>query len=269
MNAWQTIQQVKHLLAAHEYTAGASDFVFGARGVRIIGGSIGDDAHPDSFPFAILTLGTSSRPDDDSLPEGATLHDQQIGIVVAVMSHGDKLGEQSVIGGPRSSLTASEGSGVAEIMAEVYDAVGGVTGANGAGVSIQTMGVAGTQNLTGQHRHIAFQEMTITCAVTQAEFYAAPQHLRQVSSNVEWAGNHCKTRFDFQDFEFGYVSGSTPATQPGGDSWTQVATTTNLTTAHTMTSGRTYSVFARYKPRGGSTATHFNHVELGSYKVIT
>jgi hypothetical protein len=260
---------VKHLLASHAWTSTATDYVFGARGVRVIGGTLGEEAHPDSFPFAVVTMGSSSRPDDDSLPESATLHDQQISVVVAVMAQGDKLGEQAVIGGPRPSYSKSEGAGVAEVMERVYDAVSGLTGANGAGVTISTTGVSGVQTLSGQHRHIAFEEMTLTCAVTQAAFYAAPQHLRQVSSNVEWAGSDCKSRFDFQDFELGYMSGGNPAASPSVDGWTQVATTSNLSTAHTMASGRTYSVFARYKPRGGSSATHFSHVEVGSYKAIS
>ena len=154
-------------------------------------------------------------------------------------------------------------------MERVYEAVGGVTGANGAGVSISTNGVSAVQTLTASNRHIAFEELTLTCAVPQGEVYAAPQHVRQVSGNIEWAGNHCKSRFDFQDFEIGYVSGSTPASAPGGVGWSQVATTTSLSTSHTMASGRAYSVFARYKPRGGNTATHFNAAELGSYKAIS
>ena len=269
MNAWQTVQQIKHLLAGHSWSSTATDYVFGPRGVHIIGGALSEDAHPDSFPFAVLTLGASSRPDDDSLPEQGTLYDQQINIVVAVMAYGDKLGEQAVIGSARPSLTRSEGAGVAEIMERVMDAVAGVTGANGAGVTVQASGVTGVQPLTASHRHIAFQELNLSCTVTQAEFYAAPQHFRQVSSTLQWAGNHCKSRFDFQDFEVGYVLGTDPATQPGGDQWVQVATTTSLSATHTMVSGRAYSIFARYKPRGGNVATHFNASETGSFHVAT
>lgn len=260
MNPWQLTQQLQHLLETVKWTSGTKQVVFGTTGVHVYAGTPPtDEEYPPAFPFCLVTL-DSSTPDIDS-PD---LVDQQLTVVVAVKSSGDALGEHAIIGGPRSNLGSSQGAGLAEVAERVTAAIGDLTGYDGAATIVSSTNASAPQPL-GRGKHVAFQQITVTAMCTSEPVFTAPQQIKLTGSDWTWEGNNCQQRYDFLQYRFGYVTGSTAVDLP--DDLTSVLYTgTTPTFTHTATEGRVYQVFADYSPRSTGTVAYTSTGQLGSYK---
>ena len=64
MNPWQMAQQIKHKLTTVAWTVGATDVVFGTRGVHVFAGRPTEEQIPAGFPWALVGIdGGNADPD--------------------------------------------------------------------------------------------------------------------------------------------------------------------------------------------------------------
>lgn len=258
MNPWQMAQQIRYLLRQHRWQEGAGDPVFGDSVFVYAGQTPDGEAIPPGFPFALV--GLDSKTHDEDTPE---LLSQDFSIIVAVEVAGDPLGEYALIGGARPDAASSSGAGVAEVVEEVHRAVASLTGADGARILCSATGSsAASAMLPG--RHCAFEQLRLSAWCTAESHYPTPEALNVTADEWTWTGGHCSSRFDFVRYQLGYVTGSTPAAT-FADVEGVVYQGAGTFTTHTPVSGRTYSVFAEYSPRGGTDRSYSAGNEVGGF----
>lgn len=263
MNPWQMAQQLKHELQTVTWADGSAEVVFGTRSVCAYANApIDEENMPLGFPFALVTI-DSGTPDEND-PE---LIEQNFTIITAAEVAGDPLGEHAIIGGSRADLGKSAGAGIGEVSERVRYAVQNLTGYDGAKIIVSSAGLTAPSRV-GEGRHIVYDEVSLLALCTSQPHYAAPQNLAESGDTWTWSGAHCSSRFDFLQFRLGYVAGASPAETPSGLD-TTVYTGTALTHTHSPVSGKTYSIFAEYDPRGTGAAAHYSSgSRVGSYKVV-
>ena len=266
MNPWQMAQQIKHKLTTVAWTVGATDVVFGTRGVHVFAGRPTEEQIPAGFPWALVGIdGGNADPDH---PEFIT---QTYSILSAADVAGDPMGEQAIIGGSAANLGKSVGRGVGEIAERIRSAVGDLVGSDGSKVLL-SLTSTGSPTPIGRGRHLVLDEHTLTALCTSSLHYAAPQHLALTSGSADawtWQGAHCSDRFDFIQYRF--YEHTSIMTGPGAAaSGTPVLVYTGTSAAATRTkvTGRYYHVFADYASRKQSGVIEGNSsVEVGSYRV--
>lgn len=261
MNAWQLAQQIKHELERITWPNGSQSVVFGENGVFVHAGPLTSDQHPNAFPFALVTI-DAGAPD----PDDPDLIEQQLTIVTAVRARGNSMGEHAIIGGPRPDIGQSAGAGSSEVSPRVRAAVQKLTRYDGAAMIVSGTGVAATGSMQDQN-HIAYETFTVTAQCTSDEHYTAPQGLTRNADTWEWNPTSAIGRFDFMQFQLGYVTGDTPATSPLDSGWVNVNTSSYGMGLAPYVPGRVYQVFAVYDPRGTGSAAYYSAPERGSYMV--
>lgn len=261
MNPWQMAQQLKSKLQTVAWEDGSAEVVFGTRSVFVYAGTPPDPAAIGAgFPMALVVIGSGTA--DEFHPE---LLNQGFTIITMAEVAGDPLGEFSVIGSSISDAGKSAGRGVAEVAERTREAVQVLTGYDGAKILVSTTTTAQPLPFRDNLRHISYDELGLTCICTSQPQYAEPQEFARVDTTWTWDGAHCSNRFDFLQYRMGYVSGSTPAEDPG-DLDTVVYTGTTASTTHTAVASSAYSVFADYDPRGtGSVANSSKGNLIGTY----
>lgn len=263
MNTWQIVQQLKYALQRVTWPGGSQDAVFGSAGVYVTAGPMTSEQHPTAFPFALISV-EGGAPD----AEDPGLIEQQITVVTAVRVRGDGMGEFAVIGGARGDIGKSAGAGATEVAARVRTAIETLTRYDGGAMLVSGTGTTAPSKLEGQE-HIAYDSFAVTALCTSDEHYTAPQTLKRSGGDIwTWDADSASNRFDFKEFDFGYVTGDEPVSSPLDASWNSLETTTYGMSSQTYTPGRVYQVFATYNPRSTSaTATHYSAPERGSYLV--
>ena len=257
--------QIRHVLRTVAWPGGAADVVFGTRGVFVFAGFPTEEQIPAGFPWALVSI-DGGTPDEDH-PE---FLEQNYTIIVGAEVAGDPLGEFSIVGSSVADLGKSVGRGVSEIAERVRSAVENLTGADGAKVLLSSTST-GTPAAFGRGRHLTLHELSLTALCTSRLHYAAPQVARMPGAGTNtWEGTHVTDRFDFLQFNVIELTGTTPSADPTDG--TSVLTTTALSDAgdpFTPVIGRTYTVFAQYNARDGSTVDGSSDPEVGSYVVVT
>ena len=257
MNAGQLAQQLKHELATITWPGGS--VVFGPRSVFVYAGAVpSDEEMPPAFPFAAVSIGSSTS--DDAQPDLIT---QTFSVGICVEVAGDPLGEFAVIGSSRANLGKSAGAGVTEVTERVRAAINRLTIFDGASIVVSGTGTTAVSSPI-RGRHVAAEELTVQALCSAAPHYSAPQQVRRSGNIVSWVGAHCSNRFDFQRYRFGYVTGSTPATTPAGLT-SVIYTGPALEAATAIAPNRVYQVFADYDPRGTGTTAASSEPVVGSY----
>jgi len=250
MNPWQMAQQIKKELQAVAWPGGAAEVVFGLQAgqVRVVAGAPTEDQMPTTYPAAWIVMGDGS-PDEDH-PE---LIDQNFRIITGAQSYGDKDGEHSIIGGPSPNLGASDNRGILEIAERVRNAIGDLTGADGAKMQLVATALD-TPFAVGPLSHITFDDLTVAALCTTDLNYDEPQQLVRAGTAWSWQGTHISDRFDFRRYTLGYKAGTTvdDAAATLADITTTVYQNTTAATTHTAVSGQVYSVFAEYNARSGT-----------------
>lgn len=129
MNSWQVAQEIRDRLRAAEWSDPVSidipEPIFGDEGAYVVAGHPNEDTLPGSWPYALVFVGDGTNDEDE--PE---LEEVPFSVAVGVFQEGDVLGEQAVIGGPRSGgrLNTSQGRGVLEISAATKKVIGDLSG---------------------------------------------------------------------------------------------------------------------------------------------
>lgn len=261
MNPWQMAQQLKQELETVVWPSGSGDVVFGSRGVTVFAGVPTEQQIPPGFPWALVSIDDATA--DETHPD---LLEQTYTILTGVSVAGDPLGEHALIGGAVADLGKSAGRGVAEVSARARAAVESLTGSDGAHVTVSATNL-GSPTTLGRGKHLALADFTVTAVCTSDLFYAAPQRLKHDGIRWSWVGTHCDTRFDFLQYVLVKKSGATASTSPSdGTTLFSGDATEYLANADSAT---TYTVFAEYAARGGSTADGNSEPEVGSYRVVT
>ena len=257
MNAGQLAQQLKHELATITWPGGS--VVLGPRSVFVYAGAVpSDEEMPPAFPFAAVSIGSSTS--DDAQPDLIT---QTFSVGICVEVAGDPLGEFAVIGSSRANLGKSAGAGVTEVSERARAAINRLTIFDGASIVVSGTGTTAVSSPI-RGRHVAAEELSVQALCSAAPYYAAPQQTRRSGNIVSWIGPHCSNRFDFLRYRFGYVTGTVPATSPAGLT-SVIYTGTAREAAATIVPGRIYQVFADYDPRGTGSPAASSEPLVGSY----
>lgn len=259
MNPGQLARQIRFALQNLEWSQGAR--VFGPEDLVVFAGDTPPaSAIPTRMPCVLIGIGT--REHDQDHPEWIQ---QTFQVLTLQLAFGDRFGESVVLGSNRADLANSAGAGLEEIGSKVRDGLQDLTGADGASVLITaTSNTASAVMENG--RHVAYERLEFQAACTSQELYAVPQNLVQNGSVWSWTGSHCSTRYDFVQFHLGYVTGSEPAAAYSdleGIIYSGTAPTVDVAAP----SGRTYSVFAEYNPRGDGARAHSRGDILGAFRV--
>lgn len=245
MNARQMAQQIRHVLATMTWPESPNALVFGARLSFVVAGPPTEDELPGAFPFVLVNAtGGGSDPDDPNLSE------EEFSVLTVTDVSGGRMGEQSVVGGAKSTLGTSANRGVLELDERVRAALQDLRGIDGAALQLSATGPGSTVQL-GRGRHLAIGESNFTGWVTGAPSYTHPTRLAVAGSTWTWKGDQCSNRFDFIQYRLGFVAGAIPAQSPS-DLDTTIYTGTAPTASVLPVTGKAYSVFAEYGSRGGT-----------------
>lgn len=262
MNPWEMAKQIQDVLRTMSWPGGSTEKVFGPRGVYVFAGTPTEEQVPPAFPWALIGIDTATA--DEDHPEVLT---QDYTIVTAAEVAGDPLGSNAVIGGSVAELGKSVGRGIAEIDERVRIAVGNLLGVDGAKIKLSTASI-GSPTRLGRGHHIAMASLTITAVVTSALHYAAPQLLVYAAGTWTWSGPHCSDRFDFLQYRLVSLAGASPPETPADGTVVYTGSTASFTASRSGST--TYSVFADYNARAGSSVDGSSSgSEVGAYVVVS
>lgn len=263
MNPFELALQIKKALQEVAWPGGDAEVVFGTQKgvVAVFAGAPGEEQFPRVFPCCLVVMGDGD-PDEDE-PD---LIEHTFRLITGVMAPGDEMGEQSIIGGPLTNIGQSDNRGIGEVSELVRQAVGDLTGADGAAIQVVSTAID-TPFHVGRLRHVVFDETTVTALCTSALHYASPQEIAVLGSSFTWAGGdltgtgHCAGRFDFKQYRV--FESAAVLTAPSG---TLKYTGTLASATITTTASKFYTAFADYNPRdvtGSIIGT--SDVIIGSY----
>lgn len=267
MNDWQYAQKIKALLQAKAWSHGSTEKVFGSDGVYIFAGAPSDNMIPSAFPFVFISIGPGEH-DEDS--PGFIVQTLRVSIVV--LSEGDPLGEQALIGGPRlnSDLGISNGRGLLEVCEQFLEVCASLTGEDGAPVICSAVGNAEPARLGGGENapHIVVRNYELKAAVTGAIELVAPWRVVVSGSNpnptITWRN---------PDDVPGYVhtkivrkAGSSAPTSITDGTVVYTGTLETYSESGLAAGTYTWGAFAGYSLVGGSTAQRYSAVEKGQYR---
>lgn len=260
MNPWQMAQQIKHLLEQAAWSSGTEGLVFGAQGSVVVWAGAPTEQVPPGFPFALVGIDAGAMD-----PDEPSLISQGFSITIGQVVAGDRLGEFALIGGAAPDLGSSAGRGVLELAERVSDAIQSLTGADGAQILVSGISTAPPSPLgTGDRRHLAIAELTLTGVCTSQEHYTAPQQIAHNGTVWSWVGTQCSSRYDFVTYRLVRKAGTSAPTSPSDGTVVYTGTTASFTGA--ATAGNTYAAFADYGSRGTTAAS--SEPERGSYRVV-
>lgn len=258
MNPWQMAQQLKRELEIAVWPTGAGNVVFGDDGsVIVFAGIPREDQIPPGFPLCFI--GMDGGPHDEDEPE---LIEQSYTLMTACEAAGDPDGEFAIIGASITDIGDSAGRGVGEVVERVRNAIQDLTGTDGAPIQVSASRTGSPSEL-GRGRHLVLDEMTVSCQCTSRLFYTPPEQLAHSAGTWTWAGQHCIDRFDFLQFRLVEKAGNDPSTDPSDG--TVVATVTVATVDFANTVGKTYTIFADYNAREGTTVEGSSDPDVGSF----
>lgn len=258
MNARQMAQQIRYVLSTETWPESPNDLVFGDRLSFVLTGLPDEKELPGAFPFVLVSAGPGTAdPDDPNLME------QTFDVLAVASVSGGRMGEKSLIGGPKSALGSSANRGVMELNDRVRAALQKLSAIDGAGLQLHTSSVGKPQSIGGG-RALAYGETTLSGWVTAEPSYSSPTRLAVAGSTWTWTGAQCSARYDFIQYRLGYVDGSAPAETPG-DLDAIIYTGTDLTTVVAQIAGKAYSVFADYGIRGSAIEGSSDGRELSAF----
>lgn len=264
MNARQMVKEIRTTLQAAAWASGAKEKVLGTS--VYIRADLGDDQAPDSVPFALLEVGTSTPDADDA----SGLEEQDFVMVLAQAAEGDPQGQKTVIGGGRSvDEGSSQGRGLLELQTPLLAAAGKMTGADGAALTVRASGAATTARIDGNA--VTTRAYTLSCWCHVAETYEAPQNLTagdnaDGTSALAWTAP--SARHDFVEVMVRVAAGATaPASETAG---TLVYSGKGTSFTHASGTGqKSYSIFAGYSNVEGTESQSYSSQVTGSTRTVT
>ncbi len=255
----QTALQLRHLARNAAWVEGSAELVLGSS-VYVTAGFMPEDM-PRRFPFGLINIATGN-PD----AEDPNLIEQEFILVLVALVKGDALGENAIVGGPRTAgQGSSKGRGVAELEEVVLANVGKLTGADGAPIIVSHGTTVGTQHV-GEDVHLVQRQFVLRALCTRQKSYPAPQRLVATTPgggvvNLAWSK---PSRFDFQTVTVVRKAGSSaPTDETDG---TVIQDTDAESASDTPgASPVSYGVFAKYSYTGDTTNDlNYSDAETGT-----
>jgi len=247
MTGWQVLRQLQFLLKNQDWT-GSSTPVFHERSVII---AVGDEL---SFlseglmpPMAIIRPGGAQS--DPLHGEEPDLIQQDIDIALVQIVHGDKIGQNVLIGAYRQGQTDSRGRGLLELEEELFNAVEKLTYEDGVVIQNMAVGAALTQ-VDDRNNVVAFRDYTFQALVTADRFYHPARKFAATggTGDVDLTWEIPPTRYDRFKIRLVRKAGSSaPATVTDG---TEITLPSNLPSSYNdsgLASGTySYGLWASY-----------------------
>lgn len=255
MDLRQLILAARAKMRAATWPQGAGEVVLGNR-VFACADGIEEEQIPLP-PFALIHPGEYTTD-----PKRSSLINAQMSVVVVIDVQGDPLGENAVLGGPRSGdvLGSSKGRGILELSQALLAPVREVTGADGLPL-IVNLGSGTRARPIGDNRHLVAQQHVIRCfCTTLPEWLPVPWFTATKNGNdVDLAWKLPPDAAGLlQGVRIRFAAGSTPPADvtEGAEAYSGTGT------SHTHTPGAfpvSYSIFAAYSETG-ATADHAHSI---------
>lgn len=267
MNPYQAARQLQYLLLASTWADSPGEYVFG-HGPEVIDGSVRLSEGLDPavagelrVPFALVTIGTKEY---DPEEPGLVLQDFEVILVQSVL--GDPFGERILSGANRGSSGAggSDGRGILELEERVENAIGKLTGANGARAVIAATAAPPAVKVERSGDLLASRKYVVRAWCTRAAHFEPPLYLAFAGGTVSWTLP--PSRWDLLKIVLRFNAGSTPPTGPTDG--TGVTLASNLATSVAGSAGRAYAVFAAYDETGSGNAERYSDASF-STTVVT
>lgn len=261
---WQTIRQLRQIIATATWPDGSGARVIGDNAARITADA---EMAPDRLPFALLNVGQQTADADDP-----GLVDQEFTLVLAVAVPGHDLGEHGVIGGPSAETDRwgfSTNRGLLEVEGPVLSAVQRLNGADGVPIEVRSVSAAAVGKMD-RDKSVVWRTYSLAARCTRADEYPAPRNLVATggSGQIVLTWDLPPSRFDLSAIVVRYASGATaPASVSAG---TPVTLGSDLATGVTITglAAGTYSVavFAKYQDTNAADL-RYSDQETGSTRL--
>jgi len=246
VNVWQMTRQLQYILEGKLWPGGAFK-VF--KVVRISVAPDDELQNKERFPFvAIRPMGAQADPNQSEEPR---LLVQNYAMRVFVAQDGDDVAESAIIGAHRAGgALSSRGKGLLEVEEQLIDAVGLVTGANGAKI-LNSLRSAVDMIREDDRPHIVLRDYLFEAVVGNARFYHPGTRLAATAPGggvVSLTWKLPPTRFDFVRMRLRRAVGSTPPSSPtDGTDVTLAAPATDTSKTDTPGAGTfSYALFALY-----------------------
>ena len=265
MDARQFAMILRAKMRAATWPGGTQEVILGNR-VYVAADGLEDEDIP-APPFALLHIGDFSA--DAKRPQ---LHEQQFNLVTVVNVMGDRLGEQAVLGGPRSGdvLGSTKGRGVLEVLQGLLASVRELTGTDGAPI-IATLGSGSRARQVGENRHLAAAQAVLKTLVTaDPEWLPVPWFTATKSGadvDLAWALPGVPTGI-LQAVRVQYAAGSTPpaTAASGANVYAGLGSSTSHTPAGFPAS---YSIWAAYSETGAAANEAFSSSQPWTERTVT
>lgn len=207
MNPWQMALQLKHLLKQVEWPDGDQDLVLG-REVYVSAGAFTEDQLPGGFPFALVSPQGSNA--DEDHPNVVA---QDFQVVLVQMVNGDRMGENSLVGGARKGRATGRSAqrGILELRERVATYIGALSGSDGARIQVShTSGVA--PQYVGDKRHLVFCNINLSARCSENLDHEPVQELTALggANQVLLTWHPPVERWDYMQTEIVRKDGSTP-----------------------------------------------------------
>lgn len=207
MSPAQLLNEIKARLEVAVWPAAPGAVIFGSAVYVTMG--VDKDNLPEVYPFAMIAPGHGAGEE-----EVVEQWDQEVLIHIGTMVEGDFLGEQALLGGPRSSKGESQGRGVLEVVQAALASVELLTGADGCPVSVQYGAMPDVSPIDGD-RNVVSVTSLLRCRVTRQDEFPAPMRLVVAQgaaghATLTWANPYA--RFDYRQTVVVRKAGATPPT---------------------------------------------------------
>lgn len=256
--------QFRYLARLAAWPSGTTSVVVGSSAYATAGPLT--EARLGRQPWLAVNLGQTSAD-----PEVPSLVDTEILATLGVCVQGDVMGEQALVGGPRSGgIGSSQGRGILEIEAPLLAAVGAMTGADGLPIvcSFASSPHPSPYDEQAGPSYI-LKEYAFKIRCTTTDEYPAPHEFTATggagSATLAWTLP--AARFDRRQIVLVYAAGATPPTSASGG--TPITLATDLATSKTaVLAAGTYSfaLFCGYNPTGAASNENYSAQDVGSYR---
>lgn len=267
MNPYQSARQIQYLLLSSTWADSPSEYVFG-HGPEVVDGSVRvtDGPLPEAagelrMPFALVSIGTKEY---DPEEPGLVLQDFEVILVQSVL--GDPLGERIYVGANRGSSGAggSDGRGILELEERVENAIGKLTGANGARAVIAATAAPPATRVDSTGDLVASRKYVVRAWCTRAAHFEPPLYLAFSGGTLTWTLP--PDRWDRKRIVLRFNAGGSPPTGPTDG--TGVALASDLATSVAGSAGRAYAIFAAYDETGSGNSERYSDASF-STTVVT
>lgn len=245
----QVGMQLRKLIREATHPLGAAEVVLGSS--FYLSAGLDPSQLPSRAAWGLCLIDTFEA--DQDTPGLVT---QTFGLIIATTVTSDPLGESSVIGANRTGgIGSTKGAGVLNLEAPILDAVGSLTGADGAPILVSTASGAAITKVGSDE--IAQRQYQIRAVCTVADAWPAPSELVATDAGggqITATWTLPPARYDLRSLILRYAPGATPPATPTAGTGVAIDVT-DTTVTFTPSGGSPYSLalFAAYSDNDDPT----------------